>query len=124
MSLRRRLAATSVVLGLAFGVVAMAGGPALGDCGLQTGHFCAYRDANYGTLLLHSSAGVNSEVDVADNVVSSGKNGTGNYWWGMDEHTFLPDECVVYWAPHTAISYVGSSANDRIDHFAVKSTRC
>lgn len=119
----RRFRAFSV-LGLAMALVAIGGLRAGADCGLQTGHFCAYRDASYGTLVLHSSAGVNSEVDVADNLVSSGKNGTGNYWWGMDEHTFLPDDCVVYWAPHTALSYVGNAANDKIDHFAVKSNRC
>lgn len=64
------------------------------------------------------------EVDVAADVVSSGKNGTSFYFRGMNEHTFLPDECVFYWSPHTAVSYVGNSANDKIDHFAVKTSGC
>lgn len=120
----RRSTRGGLVVAFSMAFAGIGGLQADADCGTQTGHFCAYRDANYGTLLLHSSAGVNSEVDVADNLVSSGKNGTGNYWWGMDEHTFLPDECVVYWAPHTALSYIGNAANDKIDHFAVKSGRC
>lgn len=117
---------------LSLGMLLVAGflmipGSAAAHCGINTGHFCAYVASQYQgdpNPRLHSAAGLNQEVDVADNVVSSGKNGTGNYWRGMNEHTFLPDECVFYWAPHTAVSYVGNAANDKIDHFSVKSSGC
>jgi hypothetical protein len=126
MAYARRWAAAVLSMSfLAGAILVIAAQPADADCGTQSGHFCAYRNSGYGDLLLHkTNAQNNEEVDVADDAVSSGKNGTGYYFRGMDEHTFLPDECVFYWAPHTAVYYVGDSANDKIDHFAVKTSGC
>lgn len=123
--MRSWLAAALSMAVLGSGALVLAAQPAGAHCGIQSGHFCAYANAGYGVLVLHKAdARRDEEVDVADDVVSSGKNGTSFYFRGMNEHTFLPDECIFYWSPHTAVSYVGDSANDKIDHFSVKTSGC
>jgi len=98
--------------------------PALAACGSGSGHFCAYKHANYGTKILDSGAGAGNEVDVADDQVSSGKNWTGNHWCGMTNVILLPPALVFDFNPSTNVSYVGDGDNDRIDFFDVKSSNC
>jgi len=98
--------------------------PASAACGSGSGHFCAYKNSNYGTKLLDSGAGAGNQVDVADDQVSSGKNWTGNHWCGMTNVVFLPPDLVFDFAPSTNVSYVGNPANDRIDWFDVKTSNC
>jgi peptidoglycan hydrolase-like protein with peptidoglycan-binding domain len=86
------------------------------------GNFCAFADANYGGgRLLQSAAGRGSNrVDVANDQVSSTSNRTGNQWLGVNTRDNRPDEVVFRSAPHSNNSYVGNSANDKIDHFDVR----
>jgi hypothetical protein len=99
---------------------------ALADCGIATVHFCAWRDSQYeDTQLLHSGApaGTNN-VDVANDAVSSGKNGTNNHWCGMTNVPLLPPGLEFDFAPNTNVGYVGDSANDQIDWFKVRLADC
>lgn len=98
---------------------------ALADCGIATVHFCAFQHSQYGNQLLHSGApaGTNN-VDVANDLVSSGKNGTNNHWCGMTNVPLLPPGLEFDFSPNTNVSYVGDSANDQIDWFKVRLADC
>ena len=111
--------ALMVVAGVA-AVPMLSATPAFADDRCAANHFCAYRDAGYHHVLLSSSAPRGTDnIQVAHDETSSGKNRTDNHWNGVDEHTFLPDETIFTWAPHTDVSYIGNGPNDKIDHFYV-----
>jgi hypothetical protein len=98
---------------------------ALADCGISTTHFCAYRHSQYGDLILHSAAPAGSNnVDVIDDVTSSGKNGSNNNWCGFSNRPLLPPALIHAWAPNTNIPYVGDADNDQIDFFRVRTDSC
>lgn len=118
----RRLASLAASA-IAFGALSVAlAGPAAAATPCPAANFCAYDDINYGgSVLLNSIAGRGSNrVDVADNRVSSAVNRTGNRWEGVTVRRALPDQVVFRFAPNTAVSWVGSGANDKIDHFNVR----
>ena len=96
-------------------------GPASAAGGCVAGHFCAFDNANYGIMLLDSTAGRGSNaVNVADDRVTSGSNRTANSWVGVTKRTGLPDQTVFTFSAYTDVSNVGSNANDKIDHFNVR----
>lgn len=85
------------------------------------GHFCAYEDDNYGgRKLLDSTAGPGSRVDVANDLVSSLRNLTGNEWHGKNRLAGRPDTTLFVSGPHSSTPSLGARANDKIDHFDVK----
>jgi len=121
----RRFVGRAVLIALVIGAGTLPAMPAMADCGINTGHFCAYKGSQFNNRILHSSAPAGTDnVDVADDVVSSGKNGTNNHWCGMTNVILLPPDLVFDFAPHTAVEYVGDGANDRIDWFKVRSSSC
>jgi hypothetical protein len=107
-----------VAVGLAFAIAPAGPASAAGGCGDR--HFCAFDNAGYTGLLLDSTAGRGSRfVDVANDRVSSGSNRSYNQWVGVNERTGLPDQQIFKFGPRTDVSYVGATANDKIDHFDV-----
>lgn len=85
------------------------------------GHFCAYENDNYGgRLLLDSTAGPGGRADVANDLVSSLRNLTGNEWHAKNRRAGFPDATVFISGPHSNTPSVGARANDKIDHFDVK----
>jgi hypothetical protein len=117
----KRFAKTALVVCLgAFPILGVVASPALADCGLNAGHFCAFRHNGYSDQILHSAAGAGTDfVDVADNITSSVKNSTNNYWCGVHSDGW-PDSTVLRVSPDTNLSALGG-ANDTIDHFYVRS---
>lgn len=96
-------------------------GPALAAC--DVGRFCAFNLTDYGDKVLDSGAGAGSSfVDVADDVVSSAKNRTGNNWCGVESDGW-PDQTIFAFANNTWYSTLGSD-NNMIDHFYVRSGAC
>ena len=124
----KKLVARGIIVSLVLGSFAMVtAGPASADCGIATTHFCAYRHAwnsvdGWRGLVLHSGAANGTdEVDVENDVVSSGRNGSNNHWCGMTNRVLSPPALVFDFAPNTAVTYVGDDKNDRIDWFKVRS---
>jgi hypothetical protein len=96
--------------------------PAGAHCGIATTqHFCAYAHAGFEGIVLHSDAPRGAdEIDVANDVVSSGRNGSGNHWCGMTNRVALPPALVFDFGPNSGYRYIGDGANDRIDWFNVR----
>lgn len=118
----RRIASLTASV-MAFGALSVAlAGPAAAATPCPGTNFCAYDGVDYGGgVLLNSVAGRGSNrVDVADDRVSSAVNRTGNRWEGVNVRRGWPDQVVFRFAPNTAVSWVGSGANDKIDHFNVR----
>jgi hypothetical protein len=115
-----RLGATLAAGLLAIGAPIVFAGPAAAAGGCPAGSFCAFDNINYGVLLIRSSAGYGAKVDVADDRISSGSNRTGNNWVGRSRRTGLPDQTVFTFSPYSDVSWIGSNANDKIDHFDVR----
>lgn len=128
----KKLAAGAVLLGSLLGLITALSPAASGqtapavptNCTLSNGYFCAYRDSKYSPLppLLISAApaGTNG-IGVTPDAVSSGRNGTNNHWCGKDNA--VPTYAYDF-GPHTGVSYVGNSNNDRFDYFNVRSSAC
>jgi hypothetical protein len=96
--------------------------PAVAHCGVkETEHFCAYDQRGFEGIVIHSDAPRGtSEVDVANDVVSSGRNGSNNHWCGMTNRVLLPPAVVFDFGPETGYRYIGDEANNRIDWFNVR----
>lgn len=114
----RRLSTVVLLIGL---LVVGAAAPALAsDC--NSGRFCAFDGTNYvhPKLLDSGAAAGTNNVDVADDLVSSGKNRTGNRWCAVN-NGFPGDDTIWNFAPNTNVSTLGSQ-NNKTDHFYVRTS--
>ena len=118
--LRRAVSFGSISLMALVAIVGLSS-PAAADSDCTDGHFCAWEHANFGgPKLIDSTAQPGTDnIDIANDRVSSVKNLTGNRWCGVN-NGFPGDDTVLSVAPGTRLENVGDNANDRIDHFYVR----
>lgn len=118
----RRIVSLGFAAALSLGALVATSGAASAAGTCADGYFCAWSGSNYtGTKLISSRAPAGTDdIDVADDQVSSVQNRTGNRWCGVN-NGFPGDDTVLSVAPRTNIGTLASSANNRIDHFYVRS---
>ncbi len=98
--------------------------PAAASSYCPGGHFCAWQHSSYGgNKLLESAYTGWSDVDVADDRTSSGKNRMNSYHWCGVADMWPSDVMVFNFAPRSSFAWLGS-ANDAIDWFYVRNGYC
>lgn len=123
ISISRRLAAAVGATTIAATATVFSATPAnaaVGNGTCDSGEFCAFKNTNYGTILLESKAKNANKVDVQDDVVSSIKNRTTWKCVAVDGRTALPDRKKDL-AASTSWSALDSDWDNKINHFEAKS---
>ncbi len=125
MSRRSRLASMAL---LTSGVLVGVGiAPAYAST-CANNHFCAWNGNEYTGSILLDASGIytdNTYIDVADNLTSSAKNVYSNRTWCGWNENWPWDNMLFLFAKQTEVGVLGSSADNKIDYFRVRTgTSC
>lgn len=115
--MKRVLATSSVVALVVLGGASAASAADHGSCTDSNKKFCAFDGSNYETQLTSFLPQSGYTYSVTDNKTTSVANHNTSFSVCGVESSGWPDQTVLTVGPTQSISSLGSSSNNKIDHF-------